>query len=80
MKRIEVDFSVMAKPIYEHYITSLKLDTNKLYMSENYLYTQGRFVLMSNISQKSAQKINNFIHSLKINSNWQALLVQYHVD
>ncbi|OUR79298.1 hypothetical protein A9Q75_12395 [Colwellia psychrerythraea] len=74
------DFSVMAKPIYEHYITSLKLDTNKLYMSKNYLYTQDRFVLMSNIPQKSAQKINAFIYSLKVNPNWQTLLVQYHVD
>jgi len=74
------DFSVIAKPIYEHYIKSLKLDVNKLYMSENYLYTQDRLVLMNNISPNSKQKINTFIRSLQENSNWKNLLIQYHMD
>lgn len=74
------DFSVMAKPIYEHYIKSLKLDVNKLYTSKNYLYKQDRLVLMSNISQNTEQKINTFIRSLQVDSNWHNLLVQYHVD
>jgi len=74
------DFSVMAKPIYEYYIKSLTLDVNKLYRSKNYLYTQERVVLMSNISQNSKQKINTFIHALQVDSYWQNLLMQYHVD
>lgn len=74
------DFTVMAKPIHENYITSLALDANKLYTSKNSLYTQDRLVLMGNISQNSEHKINTFISSLKVNSNWQNLLVQYHVD
>lgn len=74
------DFSVMAKPIYQHYIKSLKLDINKLYISKNYLYTQERSVLMSNISPHSEQKINTFVHALQVDYNWQNLLMQYHVD